>query len=93
MKLRLALCAAVLFPGIAAFAQPQPWRFGPYDKLQPYAIRQPFLSSKTAPPQLGGAVVFVPGDVKAPVLLPTNHTDAGSRANYFRLAPPKSQGK
>ena len=91
MKLRVTFCAAVAFSAIAAYAQPHPWLYGPYDKLEPVRVARPL---NLEPPHLKpmGAVVFVPKVAAPPKsLLSTNRLETLSyRANYFRLAAPKS---
>jgi hypothetical protein len=90
MKLRVTLCAAVLFSEVAAFAQPQPWLFGPYDKLQPYRVRtQPFLNPEPVRPKGGGAVIFVPAEKSTPVKALPQTNPSGS-SNHLKSAPLKS---
>jgi hypothetical protein len=96
MKLRVAFCAAVALSAVAAYAQPHPWLHGPYDKLTPRDMERPVLIME--PPRMNPIrkVVLVPTETTSPAksLLSTNRLEAFTyRANYFRLATPKSAVK
>lgn len=98
MKLRVAFWVAVAFSALAAYAQPHPWLYGPYDKLEPAVSRTTRPFSNLEPPRLKpiAAVVSVPKEAKttakSPLLTDRLETFA-YRANYFRLATPKSAVK
>jgi len=98
MKLRVAFWAAVAFPAVAAYAQPHPWLYGPYDKLESAAPRATRTFSNSEPPRLKpiAAVVSIPKEAKttAKSLLLTDRCETFAyRTNYFRLAKPKSAVK
>jgi hypothetical protein len=95
MKLRVALCAAVLLPAAAAFAQPRPWPYGPYDQLRPTDARVPksFEDSESSRLKRAGIVVVSPAEKKADAnaRLIGYRLDELSRVNSVKLAPPKSR--
>jgi hypothetical protein len=97
MKLRVALCAAVLLPAAAAFAQPHPWPYGPYDKLRLSDTRVPksFQDSESSRLKRAGIVVVAPAEKKADAnaRLIGHRLDELSGVNSVKLPPPKSKGQ